>query len=51
MTQTIVTDCIRTLVVEDNRDVCENIGDYLDALGHITDYAHDGISAMHLALT
>lgn len=51
MTQTIVTDCIRTLVVEDNRDICENIGDYLDALGHITDYAHDGISAMHLALT
>ncbi len=52
MTPTIVTDCIRTLVVEDNRDICENIGDYLDALGHITDYAHDGISAMHLlALT
>lgn len=51
MTQTLGGDCIRTLVVEDNRDICENIGEYLDARGHITDYAHDGISAMHLALT
>ena len=51
MTQTLGVDCIRTLIVEDNRDISENIGDYLDARGHITDYAHDGISAMHLALT
>ena len=39
MTQTLGGDCIRTLVVEDNRDICENIGEYLDARGHITDYA------------
>ncbi len=43
--------CIRVLIVEDNRDICENIGDYLGTLGHIADFAHDGISAMHLALT
>ncbi|HEY1075461.1 MAG TPA: response regulator transcription factor [Fontimonas sp.] len=51
MTQPLRTNCIRVLVVEDNRDICENIGDYLAARGHITDFAHDGISAMHLALT
>ena len=51
MSQALGGDCIRTLVVEDNREIFENIGEYLDACGHITDYAHDGISAMHLALT
>ena len=51
MIQALRTNCIRVLVVEDNRDICENIGDYLGARGHITDFAHDGISAMHLALT
>ena len=51
MTQSLRANCIRVLVVEDNRDICENIGDYLGARGHITDFAHDGISAMHLALT
>ena len=51
MMQTLGVGHIRTLVIEDNRDICENIGDYLDARGHIADYAHDGISAMHLALT
>ena len=51
MTQALRANCIRVLVVEDNRDICENIGDYLGARGHITDFAHDGISAMHLALT
>lgn len=51
MTQAPRDVCIRVLVVEDNRDICENIGDYFGGRGHITDFAHDGISAMHLALT
>jgi DNA-binding response OmpR family regulator len=51
MTQALRDICIRVLVVEDNRDICENIGDYFGGRGHITDFAHDGISAMHLALT
>jgi DNA-binding response OmpR family regulator len=50
MAQPLRANCIRVPVVEDNRDICANIGDYLGARGHITDFAHDGISAMHLAL-
>lgn len=51
MSEAFPATCIRTLIVEDNHDICENIGDYLEARGHTTDFAHDGISAMHLALT
>ena len=39
------------LVVEDHRDMADNIGDFLEAQGHTVDFAMDGISAMHLALT
>lgn len=42
---------MRILVVEDNQDIAANVGDYLEALGHSVDYALDGISGMHLALT
>jgi DNA-binding response OmpR family regulator len=42
---------IRALIVEDNRDICENIAAYLEKHGYILDFAYDGISAMHLALT
>jgi DNA-binding response OmpR family regulator len=42
---------IRALIVEDNRDICENIAAYLEMHGYILDFAYDGISAMHLALT
>ncbi len=41
----------RVLIVEDNIDIAENIADYLEALGHITDFAMDGIGGLHLALT
>ena len=41
----------RVLIVEDNRDICRNIAAYLDKHGYVTDFAHDGISAMRLALT
>ncbi len=42
---------MRALIVEDNRDICENIAAYLEKHGYVMDFAYDGISAMHLALT
>lgn len=42
---------IRALIVEDNRDICENIAAYLEKQSYILDFAYDGISAMHRALT
>lgn len=42
---------LRILVVEDNVDIAENIGDYLEQEGHLLDFAMDGISGLHLALT
>jgi DNA-binding response OmpR family regulator len=39
---------LRILVVEDNADIAENIGDYLEEQGHLIDFALDGISGMHL---
>lgn len=42
---------IRVLIVEDNRDICENIAEYLEKHSYVADFAFDGISAMYLALT
>ncbi|NVJ61499.1 MAG: response regulator transcription factor [Gammaproteobacteria bacterium] len=42
---------IRLLIVEDNRDISENIAEYLEKYNYVLDFAYDGISAMHLALT
>ena len=42
---------LRILIVEDNIDIAENITDYLELQGHIMDFAMDGISGLHLALT
>lgn len=42
---------LRILVVEDNADIAENIGDYLEQQGHILDFAMDGIGGLHLAMT
>ena len=39
------------MVVEDNEDIAENIGDFLESQGDIIDYAFDGIGGLHLALT
>ncbi|HPQ42231.1 MAG TPA: response regulator transcription factor [bacterium] len=41
----------RILIIEDNSDIAANMGDYLQDLGHSIDFAWDGISGMHLALT
>lgn len=42
---------VRALIVEDNRDICENIAAYLQKHSYILDFAYDGITAMHLVLT
>lgn len=42
---------IRALIVEDNRDICKNIAAYLEMHNYVMDFAYDGISAMHVALT
>lgn len=42
---------IRALIVEDNRDICGNISEYLERHSYVLDFAYDGISAMHLVLT
>lgn len=42
---------MRILVVEDHMDLAENIGDYLTPKGHALDFAADGITGLHLAVT
>ncbi|MEJ2603792.1 MAG: response regulator transcription factor [Gammaproteobacteria bacterium] len=42
---------MRILVIEDNRDIAENIADFLEPRGHTLDFAYDGITGMHLAVT
>jgi DNA-binding response OmpR family regulator len=42
---------LRVLVIEDNQDVAANIADYLEGKGHIVDFAMDGITGLHLAVT
>tara|TARA_R110000782_G_scaffold62155_2_gene127828 strand:+ start:942 stop:1631 length:690 start_codon:yes stop_codon:yes gene_type:complete len=42
---------MRILVVEDHRDIAENIADYFEPKGHALDFAVDGIGGLHLALT
>jgi DNA-binding response OmpR family regulator len=42
---------MRILIVEDHRDIAENIGDYFEPKGHELDFAADGITGLHLAVT
>ncbi len=37
------------LIIEDNRDIMENITQYLESKGHMLDFAGDGITGLHLA--
>lgn len=41
---------MRLLVIEDNRDIAANLGDYLEDRGHTVDYAADGVTGLHLAV-
>jgi DNA-binding response OmpR family regulator len=40
---------MQILIVEDNRDIAENIADYLEPLGHELDFASDGPGGLRLA--
>ena len=51
MLQALEVVPVRLLVVEDNRDICDNIAGYLEKHSYVMDFAYDGISAMYLALT
>lgn len=42
---------LRVLVIEDDADIAENIGEYLEGEGHVLDFALDGVGGFHLALT
>ena len=39
------------LLIEDSREVAESIGDFLDCHGYSVDFAADGVSGLHLAVT
>ncbi len=42
---------MHVLVIEDNPDLAANVCDFLEAKGHSTDAAGDGITGLHLAVT
>lgn len=41
---------MRILIIEDNRDIAANLGDFLTDRGHEVDYAYDGVTGLHLAV-
>lgn len=45
------TEKYRILIIEDNIDISENIADFLEPKGHVLDFAFDGVSGLHLALS
>jgi DNA-binding response OmpR family regulator len=40
----------RILIVEDNHDIAEMVGGFLEARGYATDFAADGVTGLHLAV-
>ena len=42
---------MRILIIEDNRDIAANFGDFLSDHGHEVDYAYDGVTGLNLATT
>lgn len=42
---------IRLLIIEDNVDIATLIGDYFEPRGYTLDFAHDGVTGLHLAVT
>lgn len=41
---------MRILIIEDNRDIAANLGDFLSDRDHEVDYAYDGVTGLHLAI-
>ena len=40
---------MKILVIEDNRDIAANLAEYFEPLGHILDFAEDGLEGVRLA--
>lgn len=51
MEQVLAPTPIRALIVEDNRDICGNIAEYLERHHYVLDFAYDGVTALQLALS
>jgi DNA-binding response OmpR family regulator len=43
--------CSNILLVEDNRDIAEMVVEHLERTGYVVDYAGDGVTGLHLAVT
>lgn len=39
------------LLIEDNADIAQMVGDHLESSGFVVDYGADGVSGLHLAVT
>lgn len=42
---------MRVLIIEDDLDIATNLYDYLEGRGHSVDFARDGVSGLHLAVS
>lgn len=42
---------MRVLIIEDDPDIAGNLGDFLESRGHLADFAHDGVTGLHRAVT
>lgn len=42
---------MKILIVEDNKDLAANLGEFLELHRHVIDFAADGITGLHLAIT
>ena len=42
---------MHVLLIEDNRDLAANVGEFLQSRGYVVDYAPDGLTGLHLAAT
>ena len=51
MTSFMESSAFRILLVEDHHDIAENIADYFEERGHVLDFAYDGLSGLHFAVT
>ncbi len=42
---------MQVLIIEDNAEIATNIGTYLETKGHTIDFAADGVTGLHLAIS
>jgi len=51
ISENFLDNTMNILLIEDNRDLANNLFDYFEARGHAMDMAADGISGLHFAAT